>query len=643
MLIVKCKKMCSINGFNFQDESLIKKMNKITKHRGPDDSDIFISKKWSLGHNRLSIIDLTKAGHQPMLARPVAGMGGFSEDKKLSIIFNGEMYNWQDIKKELLNKGYKFKSATDTEVVLYAYQEWGSKCLQKFNGMFALAILNIETEELFLARDRIGIKPLYYYHKDNQFIFSSEVKAILEHQVETPLNMEALNIYFRLLYVPSPITMWQNIFKLEPGHYAIIKNNNIKIEKYWEIANQSLIKDKAQIENEVSRLLKDSVQMRLMSDRPVGAFLSGGIDSTIITGIMSESSNQVNTFSVGFEETEEMDKYNNDFLVARKTAKHFKTNHHELILSADDIKNNLAKTIYHMDEPISNHIQTVNMLLARYTIEQVKVVLGGDGGDELFGGYERYYYNYLIDRIQLIPKIVRQNFLAEFIFKLGNKQNLYNKLNSRPGVERYLSFFAQKEDMIAKFLTATNNQPNFLPSWLEQEHFSKINKQFTRQFMQTDLKTWMPNESLVRSDKMSMASGLEQRVPFLDHRLVELADRIPLKYKIGKKGLGFSSVGRNYEGKIILKSAMKDYLPEFVVHQPKWGWFSPAAKWLRGPLHDYAREILSPSYCEGTRELFNFEQINKIFDNHINKKQYALNTIWSLMTFQIWYKEFMDK
>jgi len=609
-------------------------MNAVTKHRGPDDSGVFISKKWTLGHNRLSIIDLSQAGHQPM----------FSTDKKFAIIYNGEIYNWREIRSELEKKGYKFMSQTDTEVALCAYQEWGSGCLNKFNGMFALAILNTETEELFLARDRIGIKPLYYHYKNRQFIFSSEVKAILEHKINAALNSDALNSYFRFLYIPSPLTIWQDIYKLEPGHYALIKNNSVRVERYWELAERPLLGDRTEIENEIKKILKNSVQMRLMSDRPVGVFLSGGIDSTIITGIMSELSDKVNTFSVGFEETEEADKYNNDFLTARQTAKYFKTNHHEFVLSAADIKNNLAKAIYHLDEPISNHIQAVNLLLARYTTERVKVTLGGDGGDELFGGYERYYYSYLIDKLQRFPRALRRNFFAELLFKLGGKRDLYKKLNSAPGIERYLSFFAQKENLIAEFLTPAANRPDFLPEWFKQKHFAEVSaKNFTRRFMRADLATWMPDESLVRSDKMSMAYGLEQRVPFLDYRLVELADRIPLKYKIGKKGLGFSSVGRNYEGKLILKSAMKEYLPEHVLSQPKWGWFSPAAKWLRGPLNGYAREILSPAYCAGTRGLLDFKAIDKIFNDHVNKKKYALNTIWSLMTFQLWYREFMEK
>lgn len=618
--------MCGINGFNFKDDGLIQKMNQKVLHRGPDDSGVFSSSHWSLGHNRLSIIDLSEKGHQPMQ----------SPDKRYVITYNGEIYNYLDIKKELQQKGYSFNSKTDTEVILYAYQEWGSDCLQKLNGMFALAILDTEKEELFIARDRIGIKPLYYYHKGSQFIFSSEVKAILEHGVDAPLDYDALNIYFRLLYVPSPKTMWQNIYKLEPGHYAVVaQNGDIKKTRYWEFKNESLFTDKEAVKKGMSELLHDSVKKQLMSDRPVGVFLSGGIDSTIIAGIMSKMSDKVNTFSIGFEETEEAEKYNNDFLVARRTAGQLKTDHHEYLVSAKNVLDNVEASIYHMDEPISNHIQAVNMLLARHASESVKVVLGGDGGDELFGGYERYYYNAVVETLAALPG-------AKLAASILGKSVLREKLDSKPGVERYLSFFAQKEGVVSLFLKSRNN-PSVLPNFMEERYFKHVDdKDFTRQFMQTDVLSWLPDESLVRSDKMSMSSGLEQRVPFLDHRLVEFADRIPARWKLGHKGLGFANIGKHYQGKAILREAMGEYLPQYVLDQPKWGWFSPAAKWLRGPLKPLMREVLSPSYCAGTRDLFDFKVLNGMLDDHISKKAYALNTLWSVMTFQLWYRKFME-
>lgn len=625
--------MCGINGFNFIDRGLIHEMNETTKHRGPDDMGAFLSANYSLGHNRLSIIDLSQAGHQPM----------HSKDKRYTIVYNGEIYNYLDIKKELIAKGYTFVSDTDTEVILCAYEEWGSDCLEKFNGMFAFAILDNQTEQLFLARDRVGIKPLYYYHKDGVFIFSSEAKAIFKHKVGKIINKDALNIYFRLLYVPAPLTIWENIYKLEPGHYALVIGGKLEIKRYWNIEEKPLIYDRKYLESEISRLLTDSIKMQLVSDRPVGVFLSGGIDSTIIAGVASSFSKNIKTFSVGFEETAQTEKYNNDAKVARRTAQLFGTTHNEYILSTKDVINNLENSIYYMDEPISNHIQAVNFLLAREASKQVAVVLGGDGGDELFGGYERYYYNYLIDRFQKMPMFLRKNIIIETIFSVVGKNSLYEKINTPPGVSRYLNFLAQKEDQIELFLRKKYNNPATIKEWYKKLYFNTIDeKNFTRQFMQTDLFSWLPSESLVRSDKMSMASGLEQRVPFLDHRLVELADRIPLEYKIGEKGIHIGRSGTGYKGKDILKKAMSTYLPDFVLDQPKWGWFSPAAKWIRGDLKGYFEEVLSPSYCVDTKDMFDFDAIQKILKEHQSGEKYALNTLWSIFTFQIWYKRFME-
>ncbi len=624
--------MCGIHGFNFTDKDLIDKMIGETKHRGPDDSGFFLSSGWSLGHNRLSIIDLSSDGHQPM----------HTKDGRYSIVFNGEIYNFQEIKNELLSKGYQFFSKTDTEVILFAYQEWGKECLKRFNGMFAFALLDNKTEELFLARDPIGIKPLYYHYENGRFIFASEAKAILRHGISRELDTEAMNMYFRLLYVPAPFTIWKKIRKLEAGSYATVKNGELVLGRYWNYPDTPLLSDKREMETEIKRLLLDSVKLQLVSDRPIGVFLSGGIDSTIITGLMSTLTPHVQTFSVGFEETEESEKYNNDMKVARQTAKHFGTAHNEYTLSSRQIIDALPSAIYHMDEPISNHVQAVNMLLAKSVREKATVVLGGDGGDELFGGYERYYYNYLIDSFQKLPSFLRTNAATGMLLKSLQREDLFRKLNTPPGVSRYMEFFAQKEKMIASFLKPSVNAPGATESVLEDLYFKKTDSSdFTRQFMRTDVLSWLPSESLARSDKMSMAAGIEQRVPFLDHRLVEFADRIPVRYKIGAKGLRFGSVGHHYEGKLILKSAMKEYLPEFVLSQPKWGWFSPAAKWIRGEMEPLLREVLDPGFNAETAAFFDFGVLNKILDDHISKKHYALNTLWSVMTFQLWYKQFM--
>lgn len=625
--------MCGINGFNFVDAVLVQKMNKKTRHRGPDDEGFFLSEKWSLGHNRLSILDTSNLGHQPMQ----------SKDGRYTIVYNGEVFNFAQIKEELIEGGYKFVSGTDTEVVLSAYEKWGSACLEKFNGMFALAILDNKDHSVFLARDRAGIKPLYYYAENGSFIFSSEIKALLEHPLKRLINRDALNIYFRLLYVPAPLTMFQNIYKLKPGSYALVKDGEVTTASYWEPGGIENSNDKRGIEKDIHEILVDSVKMQLTSDRPVGIFLSGGVDSTIIAGIASSFSKRIKTFSVGFTETQEAEKYNFDLNTARKTAEYFKTNHKEYIFSMKEIVGAIKKAIYFMDEPVSNPTQIVNLLLAREASKHVKVVLGGDGGDELFGGYERYYYNFYIDLFQKIPVFLRQNIFFEFFFKIIKKESLFDKLNTPPGVDRFLNFHSQPEDVIESFLKPSYNDSTITNKWVRELYFKNIDKEnFTRQFARVDFLSWFTDESLVRSDKMSMASGLEQRVPFLDNRLISLADSIPFKYKIGRKHFGFLKT-RGYQGKKILKSAMSAYIPSFVLSQPKSGWFSPASKWIRGDLSDIFNEVLSPSYCEGTNQIFDFKEIKRILEEHKKGERYALNTLWSIFTFQIWYKMYIDQ
>lgn len=617
--------MCAINGFNFKNEELAREMNAATAHRGPDGTRTMVLSGATFGFNRLAIIDLDERAMQPMQ----------SADRRYTIIFNGEIYNYKDLKKELV--GYPWKTESDTEVILAAVTRWGVGAFPKLNGIFALALWDEEERKLILARDHVGVKPLYYYHKDSTFIFSSEIKAILKHDIPRSINKDALNMYFRMLYVPSPYTMWDNIFKVQPGHYLTVQDGQLEIERYWHIEDLPPIEDRSYVQSEISRLLHDSIKMQTVSDRPVGVFLSGGVDSTIVTGVMSTLSDNVKTFSVGFEETAQSEKYNADAKIAAQTARHFGTVHYEYILSAKDIEQNLARAVYLMDEPISNHIQTVNLLLAQAVSKEVTVVLGGDGGDELFGGYERHYYNRMLDLVQRVPRPLRHNVLMEQFFGALGKGSAYEKLNLEPGVARYLSFFAQKEDIVCSIIRPTFYDPTVTSARFEELYFKSISHtDFTRQSMRTDLYSWLADESLVRSDKMSMGASVEARVPFLDHRLVELADRVPTKYKIGTKD------SRGYRGKVILKDAMAAYLPQYVLEQPKWGWFSPAAKWVRGELHAYVREVLSPSYCVGTADILNFDAIHRIFDDHVCGKKYALNTIWSVLTFQLWYKQFHE-
>jgi len=347
--------MCGINGFNFSDEKLIQSMNDKIRHRGPDDRGYFVDQHISLGHNRLSIIDLSKRGHQPMM----------SHDKNYIITYNGELYNYLAIKKDLVAKGYKFQSDTDTEVILNAYIDAGADCLKKFNGIFALAIWDKKNQELFVARDQFGIKPLVYYHKDNKFLFSSEIKGILAHEVDKDLDFDSLNLYFRFLYVPGPQTIFKHIKKLAPGHYLIWKNNNLTIWRYYEIPQLKSNLNFIEARDQVRRTFDESVKRQLVSDRPLGLFLSGGIDSTAILGSMSQVvKHQIKTFTVKFDVDVEEDKFNTDSYLAKRSSDYYHTEHHELLVTPSDVRNNLEQVIYHMDDLVANHTQTATYLLS---------------------------------------------------------------------------------------------------------------------------------------------------------------------------------------------------------------------------------------------------------------------------------------
>ncbi|MFC1701030.1 asparagine synthase (glutamine-hydrolyzing) [Patescibacteria group bacterium] len=613
--------MCGINGFNFHHSDLIKKMNKRIRHRGPDQEGIYYDDNFSLGHVRLSIIDLSERGKQPL----------FNEDKSLALIFNGEIYNFQELRRELIRNGHQFFSQSDSEVVLHLYEDYGLDCLNMLNGIFTFAILNIRKKELFLVRDKIGVKPLYYYFDNSKFIFSSEIKAILEHPIKKEIDLEAFNNYFCLHYIPHPLTIFKNIYKLPPASYLSLKDNQVNINQYWRINDFKNIDSEDEIIEQIQYLMKDSVRRQLISDKPVGIFLSGGIDSTSILGIINELNyKRIKTFSVGF--CAKTDHYNFDLQMAKRISQDYQINHYELLIKGQDVLKNIEEVIYHLDEPVSNATQIATFLLAKFAKQEVDVVLGGDGGDELFGGYPRYHCSRLASQWQKLPVFFRENFSTKFLLnylgKYFKKDNLWKKINTPAGIDRYLLFMSQKYNILEEFIRPNFLKKNVTRDFYQQKYFqSYLQKDFEKYFMLVDLWTWLVNESLMRTDKMTMAFGLEERVPILDYRLVELSAKISSKYKI-RQG-----------GKYIFKKAMSRYLPDYVLGAPKHGWFSPIAKWLRTDLRDFAYDILSEQYCQATRDYFNFIQIRNILDDHISKKRYNLICIWTLITFQIWAKQ----
>ena len=607
--------MCGINGFNFRDEQLIKKMNEATRHRGPDDQGLYLDDGISLGHNRLSILDLTPAGHQPM----------FDASGKLAIVFNGEIYNFQEIKKELVD--YPFKSASDTEVILAAYGKWGAGCVKKFNGVFSFAIWNKESRELFFARDHIGVKPLYYFWDGARFIFSSEIKAILECGVPREIDFESFNNYFRLLYVPGPRTIWKNIYKLQPAHWAKLTDGKLEIKKFWEISDFENLSSKDEAARQIQELLRDSVRGQVISERPVGVYLSGGIDSTAVLGAIREVAPQITkTYSVGFKDVAQEEKFNADFYLARETAKHYGTDHHELLISGQDVLENFERIIWHMDEPNANATSGAIYLLSRETKKDVSVVLGGDGGDELFGGYPRYQASLIISKYQHLPWPVRV-FGSAGLTLLG-RYDLLHKFSLPANHLRIIEFLGQKDDVLAGVLNQDilnleageelfkkKFAENFLP--LVKREQEGVKGDFEKYFGDFDRQNWLVDESLMRLDKMTMAFAVEGRVPILDRRLAELANKIPTAWKI-----------RGKDGKVIWKEAMDKYLPAHIKNEKKRGFFSPMSKWLRKEFKNLAYD--SVNSLDGA--YFNRESIRQMLDDHISGKRYNMAILWAIIT-----------
>lgn len=590
--------MCAINGFSFKNTDLLNRMNLVTNHRGPDHTGIFESGDMSFGHNRLSIIDTSSASNQPM----------FSRNRSLVITYNGELYNFKELKREL-ESDHKFITTGDTEVILAAYQKWGAKMLERFNGIFAIAIWDENKKELFLARDRSGVKPFYYFLEKGELVFSSEIKSILEFKKSRKVNYKALSSYFNLLYVPGPETMFSDIYKLPPSSYAVFKDGKLGIKSY-SVSNTSQAS-----EDKISEVIDRAVSLELISDRPVGLYLSGGLDSSALLHSMSKLNREVKTFSVGFNvsQEEESDKFNTDFLLARRTAKIYSTDHSELMVNTTDVISNLEKAIWHLDEPVSNSTIISMLMLSKFASEKVTVVLSGDGGDELFGGYERYRLSRVIDLYRKSPKYLRYLFAnTEF----------GGKLNTGPGTLRVERFMFQDEFVLNKVLDTQLLNLNGTFNFFENNFPIRDGEDPTDHLMRVDQSTWLVDEALIRGDKLSMASGLESRVPFLNNVVWDFSQNLSIEQKVGL-----------FKTKKILRDGYKNILPDYLINQPKRGWFSPGAKWLRNKeIFAYTKEKLLSS----DRLPVNKLNIEKILDDHLHKRVYHFNTIWSLLTLKIW-------
>src|SRR3989344_2027555 len=466
--------MCSINGFNFYDRELLNRMNITTSHRGQDANGVFIDEGVSLGHNRLSIIDLSSNANQPMS----------DNEKELVIVFNGEIYNFQEIKKELEGE-YEFKTKSDTEVILAGYKKWGKDVVCKLNGMFAFAIWDKRKQELFCARDHVGIKPFYYFWDGKRFIFASEIKAILRHNIARKLNSEAFNHYMRILYAPEPMTMIKNIYKLSPQSILILKNGNLFVENYTyktEETNHLSYKKTTSI---LRGKVIDAVGRHLISDVPVGVYLSGGIDSSAVLFSMSQFSKNIETFSVGFKlgEGEEGGKFNSDFDLASKTAEFFGTKHNQLLISVKDARHSFEEVVSQCDDPVSNPTSIAMMLLAKFAKSKVSVVLTGSGGDELFGGYERY-------RMALAAQYYKK--LPRFIRVVGDIHPKLSKLDYTSETDLFAQFMFEKDGTLSKVISpSVFRKDTHIKKYFQDRYLSQCSGAPADCFMKVDQESWL--------------------------------------------------------------------------------------------------------------------------------------------------------
>ncbi len=633
--------MCGICGFfGLKDNELLKRMMRALAHRGPDDSGYYIDDFVSLGHQRLSIID-PQTGHQPI----------HNETETIWIVFNGEVYNYLELREELIKKGHRFYTRTDTEVVLHAYEEYGKDCVKHFNGEFAFAIWDKRSKELFLARDRLGIRHLYYIFRGGKLLFASEIKALLEYEKFSPeINYQAIDVYLTLRFIPHELSLFNGVEKLEPATTLSLKDGKIKKENYWqiELKKSSFNKEKDYIEG-FYELLEDSVRLRLRSDVPLGAHLSGGVDSSSIAYLASKLSNQpLKTFIIAFgtdiDETRP----------ARRMAGFLSTEHYELYLTPADF-DLLPKIIWHFDEPLGDPIIIPLYLLAKATREKVKVVLTGEGADEILAGYVHQltlYYAHLYR--QIIPSFVN-NLLIKPLVKFA-PVSLLDRFFPYPaslgikGKEKLVNFFSQNGNLGRSYLLLASLFDESDKKELYTEGFVRLVGQaypleedinqwlgeksefsFLDRILLFDLSRWLADNQNFKQDRVTMANALEARVPYLDHRLVEYCFTLPSKLKISR-----------FENKILLRKTFTKRLPDEVAWRKKQAFFIPVEKCFKKGFDDFIRSILNPDAVK-KRGYFNYDYIEKILKGLEGSALIYNKQLMALVNLELWHQVFIDK
>jgi len=626
--------MCGIYGYvssrgGIQPE-ILRRMGDTLRHRGPDDEGECIQHSEelavALGHKRLSIIDLTSAAKQPIS----------DEDGKIWLTYNGEIYNFRELRSELAAKGHTFKSTSDGEVIVHLYEEMGAACLERLKGMFAFALWDETQQSLFLARDRIGKKPLHYAIYDGGIAFASEIKALLKHpKVVKEIDLSALNKYLTFEYVPAPATIFKSIKKLEPGHYLSYQNGKSEIKKYWDIplADYPIgFKTEDEYAEELRDILERAVRSRLVADVPVGVFLSGGIDSGVIAALAAKADRKIECFSIGFDEPS-FDESSH----AKSIAKALGLNHRLKIFNTREMLDNLDELPNFLDEPLADASILPSYLLSKVASERLKVALSGDGGDELFAGYPTYQAHRIITYYDLLPETLKNSVKALAAWLPVSHGNISTDFKIKQflrgaGVSPEIRFFmwmgsfteSEKKGLLSSDVRAALAHENTYEDVFAYIRESGLNKDLER-ILYLSMKLYLQDDILVKVDRAAMANGLEVRCPLLDQELVEFACRLPMQYKL-----------HGLKTKYLLKKAAAGILPDSIINRKKKGFGIPISKWLTGELKSYMLDYLGEERIK-RQGYFNYPYVKGLIDDHLHKRKDHRKLLWTLLIFQIWH------
>ncbi len=626
--------MCGICGvFDYAQQSApvelstLRDMLQVIRHRGPDDEGWVLNEHLALGSRRLSIIDLP-GGKQPM----------YNEDGSVPIVFNGEIYNYQELAEQLRAGGHVLKTRSDTEVVVHLYEDLKEDCVKELRGMFAFAIWDGPRHRLLLARDHLGVKPLYYTEANGALIFGSEIKAILQHpSVRASLDLSALSNFLSLKYVPAPQTMFKNIFALPPGHILTCDSDGLHVRPYWDLTfagNHDGPRTEEEYAEQLTALLRESVRMQLMSDVPFGAFLSGGVDSSTVVALMSTFLNKpVKTFSVGFEGD---GAEQSELPYARMVADQYETDHHEVIIRPEHLVDLSERVTWHLDQPIADEASLANYMVAELASRHVKMVLTGEGGDEVFAGYARYAGEQFASTFQLIPPSLRKMALdmAKYLPRLRRSKIALYALCQSDQVERLTNWFPlfhpeMKAALLSDAVKLQVGNLSAAPVFARQLAPSDARDPLSR-MLYVDTKLWLPDDLLARGDKTSMASSLEARVPLLDHKLVEFAATLPSHLKV-----------RGLQRKYLLKKVSRAWLPKEIIDRKKMGFPIPVSFWFRKEARGFVRDLLAPQVIR-RRGLFDSNYVQQLLDQHESGFADNGSLIWGLLSIELWQRLYID-